>query len=410
MSKKTLSDSMIKATKPSSKDLRLFDGNGLYLLIKPNNSRGWRIDYTINKKRKTLSLGTYPLVTLAEARNSAFDVKKMVSNGIDPSDIRKSQKIDENIKQKNYDRISNGLSELNSFKFVADEWFSKRMQNMTDGYKSRVYSQLQRDVFPHIGNKNIAEVTSKELLAIIQKIESRGAIESSHRILNTCAQIFRYGIVTDRLEIDITVPLKGALTPVKGGHFAAVTDVKKFRELLRAIETFTGSKVVSAALKIAPHVFVRPGELRTAKWADIDLEVREWRYLVTKTNVQHIVPLSQQVIAILVELKIYTGNGPYVFPSARTPNGSRPMSDVALLAALRRMGYEKDEATIHGFRATARTLLDEVLKFRPDFIEHQLAHSVRDPLGRAYNRTTHIDERKKMMQVWSDYLAELINS
>ena len=410
MSKKTLSDSMIKATKPSSKDLRLFDGNGLYLLIKPNNSRGWRIDYTINKKRKTLSLGTYPLITLAEARNSAFDVKKMVSNGIDPSDIRKSQKIDEDIKQKNHDRISQGLSELDSFKFVTEEWFSKRMQNMTEGYKSRVYSQLNRDVFPYIGNKNISEITSKELLAIIQKIESRGAIESSHRILNTCAQIFRYGIVTDRLESDITVPLKGALTPVKGGHFAAVTDVKKFRELLRAIETFSGSKVVSAALKIAPHVFVRPGELRTAKWVDIDFDAREWRYLVTKTNVQHIVPLSKQVISILQELKIYTDNGCYVFPSARTPNGSRPMSDVALLAALRRMGYEKDEVTVHGFRATARTLLDEILKFRPDFIEHQLAHSVRDPLGRAYNRTTHIDERKKMMQVWSDYLAELINS
>lgn len=410
MSKKTLSDSMIKATKPSSKDLRLFDGNGLYLLIKPNNSRGWRIDYTINKKRKTLSLGTYPLITLAEARNSAFDVKKMVSNGIDPSDIRKSQKIDEDIKQKNHDRISQGLSELDSFKFVTEEWFSKRMQNMTEGYKSRVYSQLNRDVFPYIGNKNISEITSKELLAIIQKIESRGAIESSHRILNTCAQIFRYGIVTDRLESDITVPLKGALTPVKGGHFAAVTDVKKFRELLRAIETFSGSRVVSAALKIAPHVFVRPGELRTAKWVDIDFDAREWRYLVTKTNVQHIVPLSKQVISILQELKIYTGNGCYVFPSARTPNGSRPMSDVALLAALRRMGYEKDEVTVHGFRATARTLLDEILKFRPDFIEHQLAHSVRDPLGRAYNRTTHIDERKKMMQVWSDYLAELINS
>ena len=216
--------------------------------------------------------------------------------------------------------------------------------------------------------------------------------------------------MTDRLEIDITVPLKGALTPVKGGHFAAITDVKKFRELLRAIETFSGSKVVSAALKIAPHVFVRPGELRTAKWVDIDFDAREWRYLVTKTNVQHIVPLSKQVISILQELKIYTDNGCYVFPSARTPNGSRPMSDVALLAALRRMGYEKDEVTVHGFRATARTLLDEILKFRPDFIEHQLAHSVRDPLGRAYNRTTHIDERKKMMQVWSDYLAELINS
>ena len=201
--------------------------------------------------------------------------------------------------------------------------------------------------------------------------------------------------------------MKGALTSVKNGHFSAVTDLKTLKQLLRSIETFNGSKVVYSALKIAPHVFVRPGELRTAKWSDIDFNTKEWRYLVTKTNTQHIVPLSNQVISVLESLKTYTGSGCYVFPSLRTPNGSRPMSDVALLAALRRLGYGKDEITVHGFRATARTLLDEVLKYRPDYIEHQLAHNVRDPLGRAYNRTTHLEERKKMMQEWSDFLDKV---
>jgi len=214
--------------------------------------------------------------------------------------------------------------------------------------------------------------------------------------------------VTGRQCVDVTVSLKGALSPVKSGHFSAVTDIKKFKELLTSIENFSGSRVVSAALRIAPHVFVRPGELRTAKWSDIDFESREWRYLVTKTNTQHIVPLSDQVISILQSLKPYTGNGDYVFPSLRTPNGKKPISDVTLLAALRRLGYEKTEVTVHGFRATARTLLDEVHKFRPDYIEHQLAHNVRDPLGRAYNRTTHLDERRNMMQVWSDYLTRLL--
>ena len=410
MSKNSLSDSKIKATKASSKDVRLFDGKGLYLLIKPNNSRGWRIDYSINNKRKTLSLGTYPLITLAEARNSAFEVKKLVSNGIDPSDVRKSKKIDLNNKKESHNRVSKGLSELDSFKFVADEWFGKKMQNMTQGYKSRVYSQLKRDIYPHIGDRNIAEIKSKELLTVIQIIESRGAIQSAHRVLNTCAQIFRYAIVTDRLDIDITVPLKGALTYVKGGHFSAATEVKKFRELLKSIEQFSGSKFIHAALRIAPHVFVRPGELRTAKWADIDLDARQWRYLVTKTNIQHIVPLSEQVVSILNELKFYTGYSCYVFPSTRSSNGTKPISDGTLLEALRRMGYDRNEVTMHGFRASARTLLDEVLKFRPDYIEHQLAHSVKDPLGRAYNRTTHLEERTIMMQTWSDYLTKLINT
>jgi integrase len=196
---------------------------------------------------------------------------------------------------------------------------------------------------------------------------------------------------------------------IKGGHFSAVTEPKQAAELLRAIDGYSGSFVVKSALQLAPLVFVRPGELRQAEWEHIDFETKEWRYLVTKTQTPHIVPLSAQALTILQELKPLTGNGRYVFPSARTPNGSRPMSDMALLAALRRMGIGKDEMTVHGFRALARTVLDEVLGFRPDFIEHQLAHAIKDPNGRAYNRTAHLAERRKMMQSWADYLDGLKN-
>ena len=407
MAKLLLSDLAIRATKASAKDVRLSDGNGLYLLIKPNDSRWWRIDYTVNGIRKTLSLGTYPITSLADARKKTFELKQQVAQGVDPSDIRKVAKEEKLKIQIANERTSIGLPPMDSFQYIADEWFNKKMQHMAEGYKARVYSQLKRDVFPRIGFTKISEVTTQELLQLVQQVEQRGAVESAHRILRTCSQIFRYAVVTGRVTADVTVSLKGALTPVKNGHFSAITDIKKFKELLKTIESFTGSRVVYAALRIAPHVFVRPGELRTAKWTDIDFDAKEWRYLVTKTNTQHIVPLSTQVISILEELKPFTGHGEYIFPSMRTPNGTRPMSDVALLAALRRLGYEKDEVTVHGFRATARTLLDEVLKFRPDYIEHQLAHSVKDPLGRAYNRTTHLDERRKMMQVWSDYLTEL---
>jgi len=367
----------------------------------------WRVDYSINTKRKTLSLGAYPLVSLSNARSKAFKLKQLVLNGVDPSIVRKETK-DKEIKHKlNEDRANSGLTPIGSFKHIADEWYEKKMQLMADSYKGRVYSRLERDIFPFIANKQIKDITAQELLVIIQKIEDRGAIESAHRTLRTCSQIFRYGIVTGRVDNDITLALKGALSAVKAGHFSAITDPKQLKGLLASIDTFSGSKVVHTALKLAPHVFVRPIELRTAKWKDISFDTKEWRYLVTKTKTEHIVPLSKQVILILKELEPYTGRGEYVFPSARTPNGSRPLSDMALLAALRRLGYEKDTVTVHGFRATARTLLDEVLKFRPDYIEHQLAHRVKDPLGRAYNRTTHIEERKEMMQVWSDYLTTL---
>lgn len=410
MAKERLSDVTIRATKPTSKDIRLFDGSGLYLIIKSNDSRWWRFDYSINNKRKTLSLGTYPITSLADARRKAFELKKVVASGVDPSEARKATKEKNNKLKLDKERILNGLAPIDSFQYIADEWFNRKMQHMADSYKYRVYSQLERDVFPCIGSIAISAITSQQLLKVVQQIEQRGAIESAHRTLRICSQVIRYGIVTGRLSIDVTASLKGALSPVKGGHFSAVTDLSKLKELLISIETYSGSRIVRTALNIAPHVFVRPGELRTAKWSDIDFETKEWRYLVTKTNTQHVVPLSNQVIMLLESIKPFTGHGVHIFPSLRTPNGSRPISDVSLLAALRRLGHEKSEVTVHGFRATARTLLDEVLKFRPDYIEHQLAHNVRDPLGRAYNRTTHLEERKKMMQEWSDFLTGLINN
>lgn len=266
---------------------------------------------------------------------------------------------------------------------------------------------LERNIFPWLGNKPITDILPKEILTCLRRVEDRGNIETAHRTLQICGQAFRYAVATGRVDRDITPDLKGALPPAKGSHFASVTDPKQVAPLLRAIDAYNGSFIVKSALQLAPLVFVRPGELRHAEWEHIDLEAKEWRYLVGKTQTQHIVPLSKQAIEILTNLHPLTGSGRFVFPSARTPNGSRPISDMALLAALRRMGFDKSEMTTHGFRAMARTILDEVLGVRPDFIEHQLAHAVRDPNGRAYNRTAHLPERHKMMQAWADYLDGL---
>ncbi len=251
----------------------------------------------------------------------------------------------------------------------------------------------------------IAEVTASDLLSVIRRIENRGVLETAHRTLATCGQVFRYTVATGRAERDPSRDLWGALPPVKGEHFAAVTDPKQVGRLLRALEGYQGSTTVQCALRLAPLVFVRPGELRTARWADIDFEAAEWRYTVSKTGTEHIVPLSKQALSILRDIRTITARSQYVFPSGRT--SKRPMSDNAILAAMRRMGIGKEEMSGHGFRAMARTILDEVLGARPDLIEHQLAHAVRDPNGRAYNRTAHLGERRKMMQQWADYLDKL---
>jgi integrase len=274
-----------------------------------------------------------------------------------------------------------------------------------DYHGDRILKRFERDIFPWIGDRPIADITAQEVLAVIRRIEGRGAVETAHRALSNCGQVFRYAVATGRADRDPSGDLKGAIPPAQGGHMAATTEPLRLAEILRAMDGYEGTLIVKCALRLAPLVFVRPGELRKAEWADFDLETGEWRYIVTKTKTQHIVPLCSQALEILRELQPLTGKGRFVFPSARS--SARPMSDNAVLAAMRRMGIPKEEMSGHGFRAVARTILDEVLGVRPDFIEHQLAHAVRDPNGRAYNRTAHLAERRKMMQQWADYLNQL---
>lgn len=407
MAKNLLNDTALRAIKPTDKDQLISDGSGLFLLVKPDGKKWWRFVYTFEGKRKALSLGVYPQTTLSAARKQAEANRESLANGINPSDLRKQEKIVKSEKQEAEQRIADGLPAIGSFQQVADEWYDKKMLIRSESHQKRTMSLLKRDLYPWIGNRPIAEIKAPELLKVLQRIESRNAIETAHRALQTSGQVFRYAEANGYIERDITQALKGALTSVDGGNFASMTDPQQVKPLLKAIDEYSGSFIVKCALRLAPLVFVRPGELRQAEWNHIDLDTKEWRYQVTKTKTDHIVPLSRQAIEILKEIHPLTGSGRFVFPSARTPNGSRAMSDVALLAALRRMGIGKDEMTVHGFRAMARTILDEVLGFRPDFIEHQLAHSVKDPNGRAYNRTAHLPERHKMMQTWADYLDNL---
>ena len=344
-------------------------------------------------KEKLLSLGAYPEVSLADARFKRDEARKQLHDGVDPGEARKAVKR------------ARASSAANSFEAIAREWHTKFANTWAPSHADRVLRLLERDVFPWIGHRPIAEITAPELLAVLRRIESRGALETAFRARVYSGLVFRYALHTGRADRDPAADLRGALPPKKNGHFAAATNPEELGDLLRALDGYKGSPVVRAALLLAPMVFVRPGELRSAKWADIDLDAAEWRFTVPKTKTPHIVPLAAQAVAILRDLQPLTGSGPYVFPCARSTQ--RPMSDNAILSAMRRCGIDKTTACGHGFRASARTMLDEVLGFPPHLVEHQLAHAVRDPLGRAYNRTTHLPERRKMMQDWADYLDKL---
>ena len=390
-----LTDITIRSVQPGNKTRKMFDGRGLYLEVTPRGGKYWRLKYRFGGKEKRLSLGVYPDVSLKEARRGCEDARRLLTQEIDPSEYRQAMKT------------VRAQQASNSFEAVAREWFIKHAPNWADSHSSRIINRLERDVFPWIGGKPVASVSASQLLAVVRRVEQRGALETAHRTLRNCGQVFRYAVATGRAEQDPSGAMRGALPPVKGGHFAAMTDPKQIGPLLRVLDDYKGSLIVRCALRLAPLVFVRPGELRRAEWSDIDLDAAEWRFTVTKTDTSHLVPLSRQALEILHELYPLSGRGRYVFASARTPKGDRPMSDNAVLAALRRLGIGKEEMTGHGFRAMARTLLDEVLGFRPDFIEHQLAHAVRDPHGRAYNRTAHLPQRRKMMQAWADYLDQL---
>ena len=373
----------------------MFDGAGLYLEVSPTGRKWWRFKYRYAGKEKRISLGVYPQVTLKEARDRRYQARKLLENHIDPSEQRKE--VIEQVR----------IRAANTFETIAREWFSVQEPGWAKSHSCRVIRRLEKNIFPWIGRKPIDSITALQLLEVIRRIEGRGVIETAHRALSTCGQVFRYAIATGRAERDIATDLRGALRPFQRNHFAAVTEPDEVAVLLRKIYGYKGSDIVCGALRLAPLVFVRPGELRQAKWTDVKFDNAEWRFVASKTKMPHIVPLSTQALAILRDLEPVTGDGKCVFPSARSSRGDRPMSDNAILAALRGMGIGKDEMSGHGFRAMARTMLDEILGFRPDLIEHQLAHQVRDPNGRAYNRTQHLAERKKMMQDWADYLDRL---
>lgn len=395
-----LTATAVKNAKPDEKPYKLSDGNSLFLIVnpasvkKPEGSKLWRFNYRYNGKQKQLALGVYPEISLLQARKLCTEARELLAEGIDPSTHKQA------IKREKRELASN------SFEAVAREWIGKQKNRLSNASITTITRHLENNVFPWIGKRPITEVTAPELLSALRKMEERGILETAHRVRATCGQVFRYAIATGKAERDVAADLRGALEPVKQRHLAAVTDPKEVAELLRAIDSLSGSMEVRCAMRLAPLVFVRPGELRKAEWSEIDFENKQWNISAEKMKMKqpHIVPLSDQAISILQEIHPLTSRSRYVFPSARS--AARPMSDMALLAAMARMGY-KDRMTPHGFRAMARTLLDEVLQQRVDFIEHQLAHAVKDPNGRAYNRTSHLEGRRKMMQVWADYLDGL---
>ena len=391
-----LSDTSIRNAKPAEKPYKLYDSDGLFIQVTPSGGKWWRLKYRFNGKEKLLSLGTYPDVSLASARSRREEAKTLLANDppIDPSENRKNNKA------------ITKLNTENSFELVAREWWQSHMTNKADSHKEKVIRRFELYLFPWIGNKPISTLTAPQVLEAVKRIEKQNKLETAHRTLQTAGQVFRYAVQTGRAIRDVTVDLKGALPPTSITHMAAFTEPKQIAELLRAIDSFGGTLTVQCALKLSPLVFVRPSELRQAKWADIDLDAGEWRYLVSKTKTDHLVPLSTQAIDILRTIKPLSGHGEYVFQGGHSP--LRPMSEAAVNAALKRMGYDtKSEITGHGFRAMARTILHERLNIDPYIIEHQLAHKVPDALGAAYNRTKFIEQRTAMMQTWADYLDEL---
>jgi integrase len=388
-----LTDTSIRNAKPREKTYTLGDGEGMYLEVMPNGTRFWRMAYRQpNGKKNRLTFGKYPEVSLAEARDKRLAARKLMAQGIDPGMARREEK---HAKEK---------AALNTFEAVARAWLARTAADRAASTQEKNTAWLERNIFPVIGALPISTIKPWDVLSALRVIEKRGAIESAHKIKQLCGQVFRFAVASGLADRDMTVDLRGALSAVPEAHYAAITDPKEAAELLRAIDAYDGHAYAIAALKLAPLVFVRPGELRTAEWSEIDLNAAEWRIPGSKMKMgqDHIVPLATQAVALLKDLHEMTGHGKFVFPSVRT--GERCMSENTINAALRSMGYSKDRMTGHGFRAMARTIMDEVLGERVDLIEHQLAHAVKDPNGRAYNRTAHLPARRLMMQRWADYL------
>lgn len=393
-----LTDAAVRTAKPKDRSYKLADGGGMYLLVRPDGARYWRMDYRYHGKRGTLAFGVYPTVSLADAREKRHRAKKQIENGIDPGHQRKVEKLAK--------RSATG----NTFKALTIEYLAKLEREgrapTTLGKKQWLYDFAIAD----LGSRPISKITAPELLATLRKVEARGHYETARRLRSACGEVFRYAIATGRAERDISADLRGALTAPTVTHHAAITDPQAIGALLRAIDGYTGQPITLAALKLAPLTFVRPGELRHAEWSEIDVDAAMWAIPAAKMKMRrpHLVPLAWQAIAILQELRTLTGAGRYLFPSLRSVN--RPMSENTVNAALRRLGYGTDEMTGHGFRSMAATRLNEMGKWNPDAIERQLAHQEENAVRRAYtSQAEYLDERRTMMQAWADYLDTLKN-
>ncbi|NLI79533.1 MAG: integrase arm-type DNA-binding domain-containing protein [Candidatus Riflebacteria bacterium] len=387
-----LSDTAIRMAKPRARPVKMFDADGLFLLLRPTGARWWRFRYRFGGGEKLLSLGTYPEVSLKEARSRRDEARRVLAAGIDPSAARKA------------DKAARETAGRDSFQALAEEWLARRRAKIVPAHAAIIRRRFDRDLFPAFGAKPITDLAPKEILAAVRRIEARGAPSCATRALWTISQVCRYAVQEGRLGSDPCRDLRGAIDPPERQHFAAITDPKALGRLLRALETYDGTPTVKTALRLAPLLVVRPGELVRMEWGEVNLDTCEWRYLVTKTRTLHVVPLCRRAVELLREIHPLTGGGKYVFPNARTPD--KPMTREALRGALADLGFG-GAATTHGWRAVFRTLGDEVLGFRPELLEHQLAHAVRGPLGRAYDRTTFLPERKDMMERWAQYLSEL---
>lgn len=391
-----LNDVAVRQAKPRDKAWKLADEKGLYLLVQPTGGKLWRLDYRLDGKRKTLAIGRYPEVSLAAARKRRDQAREHIAEGTDPSASRKVEKQ------------ARAVAAANSFEVVSREWHQVRGKTWTETTRVKNLAMLENDLIPWLGKRPVSEIGALELLETLRRIEARGALDSAHRAKQITGQVFRYAIATGRADRDPAADLRGALTPVSKKHFPAITEAGEVGPLLRAIEAYKGSLIVRSALKLAPMLFVRPGELRRAEWGEIDLEAGEWRIPAEKMKMRRefIVPLATQAVDVLRELHPLTGHGRYVFMGVR--DHAQPMSENTVNNALRRMGYDtRTEITGHGFRAMARTILHESLGVDPAVIEHQLAHKVPDVLGGAYNRTKFLPQRRVMMQRWADWLDQV---
>lgn len=409
-----LTDTAIRKATPGPKTRKLSDGKGLYLELSPAGGRWWRLKYRIAGVEKRISLGTYPETSLKAAREKTEEARALIAQGIDPSQARKAAKQEAAHQDEQAQREAQGLPLHGSFESVAREWFDTRKDEWAATYAQKIIRRLEVDAFPWLGKLPVQNITPPMVLEVLRKAENRGVIETAHRVLETCGQVFRFAVATGRIESNPARDLKDALRKPMVQHFAAITDPKRFGELLRAIDSYRGSPVVCAALRLLPLMLLRPGELRQAHWDELDLPAAIWTVPAARMKREkvgkiygkpHIVPLPRQAVAIFEALKPLTEHSPYVFRGERSAN--RPMSDAAINAALRTLGFSSDEVTGHGFRASARTMIVERLGIAESVVEAQLAHSVRDSLGRAYNRTEFIEERVRMMQQWADYLDTL---